>query len=450
MATGATVAVVGGGAAGIGAARTLLLEGLHVVLLEAAPRLGGNCRAEQVRCRGAGMHAVDLGVSDFNRATFRGFARLVDELGLETRPICTDASFATPDGRPVCSFRAGRWTCAPGLPDPEPFAREVEAFRARAVKVLGDERFARMSVADYLKGIGASPLLRDVYVHARAMGAFPMPDRHPGTYRIRDLVRFWLIHGVVGREPADRRCIVGGMHRYVEAYRAWFVARGGELRCGTRVLDIARRRGRVEIRTADDQGRHGRLDADHVILANPAPEALALLDAPSAEEADALRSVPYQRASVVMHRDPRVLGGDPAEWGAFNYVVPAGDLPRVRPTITFFPNRLAGLPAAVPDVFVTLNPHREPLPESVVARSRLWHPIAGAANDRAVARLERLQGRRRTWYAGSYLRSPFVHESALQSGMVAAQRIVRLERDRRALPRRRASSNRAQAVARSA
>ena len=32
-----------GGAAGMGAARELLREGLEVILLEAAPRIGGNC-----------------------------------------------------------------------------------------------------------------------------------------------------------------------------------------------------------------------------------------------------------------------------------------------------------------------------------------------------------------------------------------------------------------------
>lgn len=431
-----TVAVVGGGAAGIGAARTLLQEGMDVLLLEAAPRLGGNCRADEVRAGDGRTYRVDIGVSDFNRTTFRQFSGLVDELGLETRPIGTDTSFASADGHSLCSFRGGRWSFGAELADPEVFLRDLGRFQSRVEEVLAGEDFADWTVGRYADHIGASPEFRDVYLYARAMGCFPMPDCHPRDYRIRDLVAFWKIHGVVGREPANRRCVVGGMHRYVEAFRTWFVARGGELRCGTRVIGIVRQRHGVEIRAVDAQDRHQRFEVSQVILANNAHEAVPLLEAPTGPERRILGSFPYQRARLVLHRDPRLLGRDEGARGAFNYVVPAGELPRVRPTITFFANRLAGLPQDVPEVFVTMNPHLEPRPECILAQRFFLHPVAGAANDAAAAQMEQIQGRNRTWYAGSYLVKPFVHESALMSGILAAERAVRRERVRRVRPAR--------------
>ena len=96
-------------------------------------------------------------------------------------------------------------------------------------------------------------------------------------------------------------------------------------------------------------------------------EALSLLEAPAAEDVAALRRFAGQRARIVVHRDERLVGDDRDGWGAFHYLVPAGGMPRVRPTITFFPNRLAGLPAGAPDVFVTMNPHVEPRPDRIVA-----------------------------------------------------------------------------------
>jgi predicted NAD/FAD-binding protein len=221
------------------------------------------------------------------------------------------------------------------------------------------------------------------------------------------------------------------MHRYVEAFRSWFVAHGGELHCGSRVLGVVRRRGGVEIRAVDEHDRHRSFYVSQVVLACNAHEALPLLELSTVQERDLLAAFPFQRARVVLHRDPAVLGHDERAWGAFNYVVPGADLPRVRPTITFFPNRLAGLPASAPDVFVTMTPHREPAPDAVLAQRFFLHPVAGAANDAAAARLERLQGRRRTWFAGSYLRNPFVHESAFTSGIDAAERLIRAERGRR-------------------
>ncbi len=235
-----TAAVIGGGAAGMGAARSLLMAGLDVTLIESAPRLGGNCVADEVRGDPCGRYAVDVGVSDFNRTTFREFSRLVVELGVETRPIGTDASFATPDGRTLASSRNGSWHFAPDVRDPVRFVAGMDRFRARAVEVLTDPRFADWSVERYLDHLRVSPELRRIYVYARAMGSFPMPDRSPATYPIRDLIAFWQIHGVVGRAPADRHAVVGGMHRYTDAFRSWFVGAGGHLASGAHVQSVRR------------------------------------------------------------------------------------------------------------------------------------------------------------------------------------------------------------------
>ena len=420
----------------MGAARTLMQAGVDVLLLEAAPRLGGNCRADDVLSGGQRTHRVDMGVSDFNRTTFHEFSRLVDELGLETRPICTDANFSTLEGESLCHVRGGVWEFGARVREPRELLAQMATFQRRSVEVLQDPSCAQLSVAGYLDRLGASPEFRELYVYSRAMGSFPMPNCHPRDYRIRDLIAFWKIHGVVGDEPANRHCIVGGMHHYLEAYRRWFLEQGGELRCGTRVLGIVREGHKVEIRTVDAEDRHERFEVSQVVLANNAHEALPLLEFPSQDERRVLASFPYQRARLVMHRDRRLVGGDESSWGAYNYLVPCERGPRVRPTISFFPNRLAGLPSGVPDVFVTMNPHLEPRAETLLAQRFFLHPVAGVANETAAAELQALQGRRHTWFAGSYLRNPFVHESALTSGMqTARQLLARLRAQRARRPR---------------
>jgi len=423
------VAVIGGGAAGIGAARTLLANGFDVTLFEAAPRLGGNCVGVVVKDARGRSWAVDAGVSDFNKTTFPECARLLDELGLPTQPIGTDASFATTDGRTVASCRSGRWLVDAAVADAETLAAEVERFRFAATEVLDDDRFAGWTVGAYLDHLGASAAFRDLYLRPRAMGCFPMPDCEPDQMPVRSLIGFWRIHGVVGRQPADRRCVIGGMHRWPAAFAAWFVARGGDLQCGARVLGVARNRRHAEVRCVDRDGRLRRFRFRHVVFANHPHQIAPLLQAPAAEEVAALGRFVHQRARVVVHRDERLVGHDRRTWGAFHYLIPSADLPRVRPTITFHPNRLASLPADAPDVFVTMNPHVEPRADRVVVERHFVHPVASAANADAAARLELLQGRRRTWYAGSYLRSPFVHESALGSGIHAAQLLLQGERN---------------------
>ena len=60
----AKVAVVGGGAAGIGAAVQLVKAGMDVTLVDAAPRLGGHCSAVTA-------HGVEF-VEQFRTANYRG------------------------------------------------------------------------------------------------------------------------------------------------------------------------------------------------------------------------------------------------------------------------------------------------------------------------------------------------------------------------------------------
>lgn len=423
-----SVAVIGGGAAGLGAAHALLAAGVDVALFEAAPQPGGNCFGVPVRGRDGVVHTVDAGVSDFNRTTFHGCVALFEELGLASVPIDTSASFATAAGRPVASCHDGRWQLDAAYGEAASLAHEVAEFRWRCLEVLDEARGTDCTVDAYLDRLGASRAFREVYLLPRAMGCFPSRDVAPGQLSMRRLVEFWQMHGVVGKAPADRHTLVGGMQRWPVAFAKWFTARGGQLHCGQRVLGVARHGKRVEIRTVGRDDRHQRFVARHVVFANHAHEVLPLLDDASPALRRALGRFPHQRARVVVHRDARLVGEDRARWGAFHYVLPHGGLPAVRPTITFFTNRLARLPASLPDVFVTVNPHLEPRPELVLAERFFVHPVATRQQPAAEAAVMALQGQRRTWFAGSHLRRPFVHESALQSGRAAAELLLRQER----------------------
>jgi protoporphyrinogen oxidase len=82
----AKVAIVGGGAAGMGAAKVMIDAGLDVTLFEDLPRLGGHCFAVPVP-HGKGHVLIDAGVSDFNRACSHEVRRFMTELGLSVYPV---------------------------------------------------------------------------------------------------------------------------------------------------------------------------------------------------------------------------------------------------------------------------------------------------------------------------------------------------------------------------
>ena len=72
------VLIIGGGAAGVGAARRLAREPLDALLVEAAPRLGGRAWTLAI-----GGHALDLGCEYLHSADRNAFAALAEAAGLE-------------------------------------------------------------------------------------------------------------------------------------------------------------------------------------------------------------------------------------------------------------------------------------------------------------------------------------------------------------------------------
>ncbi|MEO1085409.1 MAG: FAD-dependent oxidoreductase, partial [Acidobacteriota bacterium] len=416
--------IIGGGAAGFGAAKTLLDAGCSVRLFESAAQLGGHCHSVTVRDRWGSRHCLDAGVSDFNRHTFTQLSTIIDELGLETHPIRQDTDIVDRSRTSMLSVRDGEWRFDPAVEDSAALLAEVDAFRAAARRALKDPRSTRWTVDRFLDHLGASKDFRRLYVLPRTMGAFPMPDGEPGRSSLHAILNFWRIHGLLGDGPADRRAVAGGMHRYAGAFERWLRRRGASIHTHTRVVGVARGRRHQEVSAGDRGGKLTRHRVDHVLFACHASKALELIERPSPAESDALSRFPHQWARVVVHRDPTLLGADRGRWGAFNYAVPDGDWPHRRPTVTFYPNRLASLDESVPDTFVTVNPVRPPRPDRILSDRRLLHPILNADTRALASRVEALQGVRRTWFAGAYLRAPAVHESALQSGADAARRLL--------------------------
>lgn len=420
----ATIAIVGGGAAGIAAAHQLVGSGHQVMLLEAAPQLGGNCVGASVFGDDGSLHKLDLGVSDFNARTFSTVKALFDDLGVSARPIVQDASFARPDGKTLWFIRDGEPHFSVELSDERRFRGEMARFRAEACEVLEDPAFDDWTLGRYVAHRGYSDEVYRLYLEPRAMGCFPTPQGDVAGLSIRALVAFWKIHGLVGAEVSERMAVVGGMHRYVERFTEAFVARGGALHTSTSVLAVERHGVGVVIHAQTATGERRSLDVDHVIFATPPQTTRRMIADISLREDESLGRMTGQRALVFAHRDTALMPDDRDAWCAYNYVVVDGCAPRHRPTITFYPNRLAGLSAEVPDVFVSMNPHTHPQAEHVVAVKMFEHPLFRVDADARSRAMRDLQGRRRTWFAGSYLQEPYVHEQAMASGVSVAHELV--------------------------
>jgi uncharacterized protein len=74
-------------------------------------------------------------------------------------------------------------------------------------------------------------------------------------------------------------------------------------------------------------------------------------------------------------------------------------------------------------VMVSLNPLRQPRPETVIQRFDYAHPVFDIKALQAQQQLHRIQGQQGVWFCGAWARYGF-HEDGWQSGLAVANRLA--------------------------
>jgi predicted NAD/FAD-binding protein len=182
-----------------------------------------------------------------------------------------------------------------------------------------------------------------------------------------------------------------------------------------KILAIKRTPLGVSVRDSD-----GRVEIfDEIVLGGHADQSLALLGAgASSDERRALGAFRYEKNHAVLHTDAGLMPRRRALWSAWNYMSGRDDRLSASASVTYWMNRLQDLRTPEP-LFISLNPIREPDPDRVLRRFDFDHPSFDAAALTAQATLPDIQGRNRTWFAGSYCGYGF-HEDALAAGLAVA------------------------------
>ncbi|MBM3488140.1 MAG: FAD-dependent oxidoreductase [Alphaproteobacteria bacterium] len=411
------IAVIGTGIAGMAAA-WLLARSHRVTVYEKARRIGGHSNTVDVPGPD-GPVSVDTGFIVYNEPNYPNLVALFDHLGVATRP--SDMSFAVSldDGRLEYSG-----TGLGGL-----FAQRRNLVRPRFWRMIrGITRFYREGPA-LLARPDAEALTLGAYLHqadfgqpfvedhllpmAAAVWSTPVADMR--RYPAASFVRFNLNHGLmrIGGRP-EWRTVAGGSRAYVERLTAPYRDR---IRLGARIRAIAPAADGLAVIERD--GRTQRYD--HVVIATHADEALALLDRPTPAEQRILGAFSYARNEAVLHTDPDLMPRRRRVWASWNYLRARGAEGAAAVAVTYWMNRLQGLDPRR-DMFVTLNPPRDPAPEKIVARFTYDHPVFDQAAIAAQGALGAIQGPRGLWFCGSYCGHGF-HEDAFQAGLAVAEAI---------------------------
>ncbi|MGF1462420.1 MAG: NAD(P)/FAD-dependent oxidoreductase [Maricaulaceae bacterium] len=407
------IAVVGSGAAGLGAAWALR-DAARVTLFEQEGRLGGHANTVRVDYDGADI-PVDTGFIVFNTGNYPNFSAWLEHLGVKSRSTDMSFGFSIEGGVEWCSngargvFARKRNALTPSFLG---MLRDVMRFNARAPRDLRKGRLENLSLGDYLDRLRASTVFRRNYLLPMGAAIWSAAERDMLDYPAAAFIRFFKNHRLTHFVKPQWRTVLGGSIQYVERVAQDLGPERIRLNAG--VDEVIRRADGVDL-----VGRDGQAERfDEVVLACHPDVSLKLLADPDPHETEALGAFRYADNQAVLHRDLSFVPQRTAARAAWNYM-------RARNSdaahVTYDMNRLQGIDPSKP-LFVTLNPRVDPDPALTFARFTYRHPQYDLRAIAMQRRFNAVQGVRRTWFAGAWLGYGF-HEDALRAGLRVALRL---------------------------
>jgi predicted NAD/FAD-binding protein len=410
------IAVIGGGVAGLTSA-WLLSRRHQVTLLERNRYVGGHTNTFVIPSGPDAGTPVDTGFIVKNNRTYPLFNELLKQLGVPDRN--SDMSFGFHDEVTGLQYAS---THPVNL-----FAQKRNLFSLRHWRLIleilrfnrigGEEltagKSADESLGDFLVRHRFNEALRDDYLVPMAAAIWSAKPDEILHFPAITFLRFFSNHGLLTAfDQPIWQTVVGGSHAYVKAFRAKF---HGEVRTEAAVRGIRRTDARVTVTLESGEP----LEFDGVVLASHADETLRMLADPSAEESRLLGPWRYQRNHCVLHTDITVMPSRRRAWASWNYARERGSAGDHPVSVTYDMNRLQGL-TTHHRYLVTLN-RRGPInPSDIVYEVDYTHPVYDKPSVNTQTELPTLQGRRNTWFAGSYFGYGF-HEDAVRSAVLMAK-----------------------------
>ena len=407
------IAVVGAGVSGLGAAWAL--RNAHdVTLFEKRARLGGHANTVTIDYEGDQID-VDTGFIVFNTLNYPNLTALFDHL--DVAHFRSDMSFGfSLDKELEWSSTGLSGLLADPLNAVRPgflgMVRDILRFNARAQQDLENGSLFGLALGQYLDQLGLGARFRHNYLLPMGAAIWSSTEAEMEAYPAEAFVRFFNNHRLMHAKRPKWGTVRGGSRSYVNAIKAELDDAGVLYAPGARQV---RRHETGVVITDVDGDEH---DFDEVILACHSDQALDMLVDADPDERDMLTAIPYAPNEAVLHRDESLVPRRKNARAAWTYLREAG---QPGAAVTYDMNRLQNIPADKP-LFVTLNPMRQPDPDLTFGRYQYDHPQFTAPGMAAQRIFNRIQGVRRTWFAGAWLGYGF-HEDGLRAGLRAALRL---------------------------
>ena len=412
------IAIVGTGIAGLAAA--WLLSRRHTVtVFEADPRLGGHSHTVAVPTA-EGEVPVDTGFMVYNEHTYPLLTQLFAHLKVPTAETNMSFSASIADG----SLEYGGGSLKALLAQRTNLLRpafvrmllDIVRFNRTGLRYLQEPGGDDLTLGDFLARHGFGRSLGEWYLLPMAAAIWSAPVARMLDYPARSFLSFFANHGLLSIHGHHQwRTVAGGSREYVRRIMAEL---GPRVRVATPIKAVRRLpEGGVELTEASG----ATAQFDHAVLACHADDSLRMLADATDTERSILSCFPYQANRAILHGDDALMPRRKAVWSSWNYLAQRTTSQGAGVSVTYWMNSLQNLPCRE-NVFVSLNPLKEPDPRLVHAEIDYAHPVFDRAAVAAQGRIGEIQGKAGVSFAGAWLGHGF-HEDGLRSAVAVARQL---------------------------
>lgn len=413
-------AIIGAGVSGLSAAYALRHHDIR--LFERDLKVGGHVKTVSVPTSQSPIN-VDTGFIVYNEPTYPRLTALFAELGVETQP--TEMSLGHSCGACRLEFSSlgprGMFAQADALARPSHWRMiaDIRRFYRIARDRLDGDAWTRDTLGQFLEEGGYGNAFRNHFLVPVVSAVWSTSAAEIMDFPIDYLLRFLDNHGLIGfGQGKPWRTVVGGSMEYVD--RIIERLPGGAVVAADPVVDVERRADGATVTTLSGRSEH----FDAVIMATHADVTRTLLNDADEAERGALEHFEYTTNEVVLHTDESLLPTNPRARGSWNVDTVDCGTPGTQLTMTYWMNRLQRLDSDV-QYLTSVNPGDRVPDEAVIVSRPMSHPKYTFTTLDGQAAIARLQGHRRTFYAGAHLGYGF-HEDGCRSGFEAADMTMAL------------------------
>ncbi|MAJ85444.1 MAG: flavin-containing amine oxidoreductase [Candidatus Pelagibacter sp.] len=398
------IAVIGSGISGLSSAY-FLSKKYKVDLYEKDDHFGGHSFTYEIK-EGDKIVPVDLGFIVFNETTYPNLVKFFKDLNVSYEK--SDMSFSVSIKNSNVEYSGS------GLDGI--FAnrlnffnfkflymiKEIISFYKTAPKLLKSET-KEETLGDFLNKKRLSKYFIEFHLIPMVAAIWSMPFDKAREMPLKFFLNFFINHGLFKLKNRPQWYTVSNRSRsYVKKVIDKI---SGEIFKNYKVDKLIRSDENIRVMIGNEY-----IDYDQVVLASHADQSLRMLERPTEQEKNILEKFSYVKNEAFLHTDETFMPRQKRAWSSWNSVSDGK-----KTCITYWLNKLQNLDTSK-NYFLTLNPISSIDDNFVVKKVNFTHPFLNSKNTALQSDLRLIQGKKRTWFCGSYFGYGF-HEDGLKSSM---------------------------------